>query len=278
VVALVRQVLWGQRAALALVLLLIDVLPLLAGEFTLAPLPATPTPTPVRCVSDCDGNSLIAINEVIRSVAISLEQQPLATCTRADGNGNGRVSVDELVQGVLNNLHGCGVRPPTATRTATATVTPVFTATSTTTATATVTATATATQSLTVTRTATGTTTPATLSVCGGTITSVPKLCNVEVVPNPVPLFGVYRVRYCLSDNEGDLRQACIGIRTGPQPPIPTCEPLTTGGGRINGCFESTQRPSTEPVGSYGFIIFFDDFSGNRSNTVEAPFTISASN
>lgn len=252
--------------------------PLLAGELPLATLTPTAQPTPVRCVSDCNGNNLIAIDEVVRSVAISLGQQPLSACMRADGNGNGRVSVDELVQGVLNNLHGCGIRPPSPTRTASPTSTPTVPPTATPTGTPTVTTTRTPTTSRTptVTRTASPTATTNMVSVCGGTITSAPKLCSVEVVPNPVPLFGFFRVRYCLSDSEGDLRQACIAVRTSPQEPLPVCAAVSVAGGRVNGCFETNQQASTQPAGSYGLILFFDDRGGNRSNIVETGFRISA--
>lgn len=265
---------WCRTVVWILAALIAHALPLAAGELPLA----TPTPTPVRCVADCNGNNLIAIDEVVRSVAISLGQQPLSACTRADGNGNGRVSVDELVQGVLNNLHGCGIRPPSPTRTASPTITPTVPPTATPTGTPTTTTTRTPTTSpsrtLTPTLTPTATTNP--LSVCGGLITSAPKLCSVEVFPNPVQLFGSYRVRYCLSDSEGDLFQACTAIRTSPQEPLPVCEMLTVGGGRINGCFESNLQPSTLPAGMYGLILSFFDRSGNRSNVVETGFRISA--
>jgi hypothetical protein len=255
-----------------------NTLPVFAGDLPLATLTPTPQPTPVRCVSDCNGNNLIAIDEVVRSVAISLGQQPLSACTRADGNGNGRVTVDELVQGVLNNLHGCGIRPPSPTRTAspTTTATPANTATPTRTPTATTTRTPTTSATPSVTRTVSPTVTPNTLSVCGGVLSSTPKLCNVEVVPNPVPLFGSFRVRYCISDIEGDLRQACTAIRTSPEEPLPVCELVTVIGGTINGCFNSNQQLSTLPAGNYGLIVSFDDRAGNRSNIVETGFRISA--
>lgn len=247
-----------------------------AGEPPLATATPTVQPTPVRCVADCNGNNLIAIDEVVRSVAISLEQQPLSNCPRADGNGNGRVSVEELVRAVLNNLYGCGgLPPPTFTRT----ITPTPTATAPATATPTVTATRTSTRTpttsptATLTRTASPTRTPPS-SVCGGPITSVPEICDVSVIPNPVPLFGSFRVRFCLSDLEGDIVQACFGIRTSSQPPLPVCEPVTGGGALVNGCFESNTRSSTEPAGSYTLLLLFDDRGGNRSNTVEAGFTI----
>lgn len=264
---------WIASSFGALLVLLVQ--PVSAGEL---PTPtATVQPTPVRCVSDCNGNNLIAVDEVVRSVAISLEQQPLSACPRADGNGNGRVTVDELVRAVLNNLYGCGASPPP---TSTPSVTPIATATFTPTLTATATATRTTTRTPTVsasptlTRTATPTATTNTTSICGGPITSTPKLCNVSIVPNPVPLFGNFRVRFCLSDLEGDLAQSCSGIRTSPQPPLPTCEPVSGSGGTVNGCFESNTRTSTQPAGSYALLLFFDDRGGNRSNTEEAGFTI----
>jgi len=55
--------------------------------------------------------------------------------------------------------------------------------------------------------------------VCGGFVGSVPQLCGLEVVPNPVRLFGSYRFHFCLADLEGDVNQICFGIQTSPNRP-----------------------------------------------------------
>ena len=105
-------------------------------------------------------------------------------------------------------------------------------------------------------------------------ITSAPKLCDVETIPNPVPLFGLYTIGYCLSDREGDVRVACYAIRTSPDIPTPTCEQVVATGGVLNGCFVSGAIRSTNPAGNYTLIAYFEDRAGNHSNVVETAFSI----
>jgi hypothetical protein len=62
---------------------------------------------PTTCVGDCDGNGVVAINELIRGVNINLGNADLSTCPAMDGNGNGMVAINELIQAVNNNLNGC---------------------------------------------------------------------------------------------------------------------------------------------------------------------------
>jgi len=59
------------------------------------------------CVGDCNMDGVVAINELIRAVNISLELQPLTACICADGNGDGRVTINELIQAVNRSLDGC---------------------------------------------------------------------------------------------------------------------------------------------------------------------------
>jgi hypothetical protein len=237
------------------------------------PFTPSPNPTLLACTGNCDGNEAVSIDELLRGVNIALDQLALEVCGRFDADGNGRVTVNELVQGVSNALYGCGVTPPTPEPTGTPTATPTPTETPTVTSTAAASATPTATMVHTSTRTPSPTATTAT-SICGGPITSAPKLCSVEVVPNPVPLFREYRVRFCLSDREGDLSQRCQGIRTSPMDPILTCQPLAGTGQTINGCFELGPLTSTEPAGNYAFVLRIDDRLNNRAGPVEAPFSV----
>ncbi len=228
----------------------------------------TPTATPVPCTGNCDGGPAVSVDELVRGVGIALDQLPFALCPAFDASGDQRVSVDELVQGVNNALNGCGVAPPSRTPTRPPTASPSHTPLP-----PTPTATASPSATRTSTRTPTRTVTPA-VSVCGGAITSAPKLCDVEVVPNPVPLFGLYRLDYCLSDREGDVSQACYGVRTGPDPPLETCEAVVSTARPLNGCFASGAIRSTNPAGNYSIILYFRDRAGNRSNVVEAAFRI----
>jgi hypothetical protein len=268
---------------------------------------STPTPTPtknptlVACVGNCDAGPAVTVDELIRGVNIALGILPLEACPSFDINGTGDVTVEELIRAVGNALNGCGIVPPTArptgTRTGTATVTvtgnstvtktPTATGTWTATATATVTPTYTATpvpsktptrtRTITSTPTGTPTLTPTPVSVCGGLITSVPKLCNVDVVPNPLSRSYGYQIYYCLSDLNGDVNQFCLGIQTSPDPPILKCEsvlPLVPPGEMINLCTYTGLITFTNPVGSYVAYVQFRDWVGHRSNVETAPFQV----
>lgn len=59
------------------------------------------------CVGDCDGNGVVAINELIRGVNINLGNADLSTCPAMDGSGDGAVAINELIQAVNNSLNGC---------------------------------------------------------------------------------------------------------------------------------------------------------------------------
>jgi hypothetical protein len=60
-----------------------------------------------KCVGDCDGNNSVAVSELVRSVAIALEEGDLEECRASDRDGDNRVSVSELIAGVTNSLRGC---------------------------------------------------------------------------------------------------------------------------------------------------------------------------
>lgn len=89
----------------------------------------TVNPTFAACAGNCDASTVVTIDELVRAVNIGLGKARLQDCERADVNGDGRVSVDELVQAVGNSLYGCGVTPPTPLPTGTPTRIPTATAT-----------------------------------------------------------------------------------------------------------------------------------------------------
>jgi hypothetical protein len=60
-----------------------------------------------RCSGDCDGSLTVTIDELLRSVAITLESQPLEACTVADYDRNGDVEVAEIIRAVNAALIGC---------------------------------------------------------------------------------------------------------------------------------------------------------------------------
>jgi hypothetical protein len=71
----------------------------------------TPTPTPTgpqsTCLGDCDGDGVVAVDELVRGVNIALNLQPLDSCPAFDRDASGTVSIDELVGAIRNALHGC---------------------------------------------------------------------------------------------------------------------------------------------------------------------------
>ena len=84
-------------------------------------------PAQAQCVGDCNGDGMVAINELITGVNIALGTQPVSACP-AFANGQGEVDIAQLIKGVNNALNGCPVvDTPTATEVptepATATVT-----------------------------------------------------------------------------------------------------------------------------------------------------------
>lgn len=75
--------------------------------------PATPTPTrensptPIACAGDCNGDSAVGIDELVRGVDLLLGRMPLLECTALDTSPDGIVTIDELVFAVDTALAGC---------------------------------------------------------------------------------------------------------------------------------------------------------------------------
>lgn len=63
---------------------------------------ATPTVTPVppALAGDCNGDGVVSIDELVRGVAIALGTVDVSTCRAADADGDGQVRVDELLHAV----------------------------------------------------------------------------------------------------------------------------------------------------------------------------------
>lgn len=78
--------------------------------------PPTATPAPPVCTADCNGDGRITINEIVLAVNIALDRADLSACPAADGDGDGRVSINDLVRAVTGSLDGC-VAPLAATLT-----------------------------------------------------------------------------------------------------------------------------------------------------------------
>jgi hypothetical protein len=78
----------------------------------------------MSCAGDCDGDGVVAIDELVTSVNIALGGAALSVCSGANGDDDGQVTVDELVVAVSNALNGC---PIPATLTPTVTLPPTTT-------------------------------------------------------------------------------------------------------------------------------------------------------
>ncbi len=69
---------------------------------------ATATPTRPVCVGDCNGDGSVTVDELVTGVNLFLDEAPLAVCPEFDVNGDGAVTVNEVVAGVNASLGPCG--------------------------------------------------------------------------------------------------------------------------------------------------------------------------
>ncbi len=67
----------------------------------------TPTIVPGPCYGDCNGNGVVAINELVVAVKIALGDASTDQCSLVDDNDDGEVSINELLRAVNRALHGC---------------------------------------------------------------------------------------------------------------------------------------------------------------------------
>jgi hypothetical protein len=196
-----------------------------------------------ECVGDCDGNGMVTINELILGVSIALGNQPITACGAFDCQHNETVPINCLIQGVNGALDGCSA----AVATSTATPMP-----------------------------ATPTATPGNESVCGGPVTSVPKLCDLSVQPNPVAPGGSVTIKFSGSDLEGDVNALCTSLVPKGQPPNLKCNAVQPTNAKINKSFTigPLQLPNDIPVGDYTFVLEVRDAAGHRSNSVSTDVAV----
>jgi hypothetical protein len=69
----------------------------------------TPTPTGGPCAGDCNGNGSVSVSELVLGVNIALGGAELAACAVLDHDRNGAVSVGELIAAVNAALDGCAL-------------------------------------------------------------------------------------------------------------------------------------------------------------------------
>ena len=90
---------------------------------------ACPTISVATCVGDCNGDGQVTVDELVTGVNIALGNTALAVCPQFDSDHSLEVTIDELVTGVNNALHDCPAEPsPTPSPTASVTPTPIPTA------------------------------------------------------------------------------------------------------------------------------------------------------
>ncbi|MBX3025082.1 hypothetical protein KF840_09250 [bacterium] len=84
------------------------------------------TPTAAQpCPGDLDGDGQVTISELVRAVNAALAGCEAGQPCPGDVNGDGQVTIDELVRGVNAALVGCDGAPITVAPTATPTATPM---------------------------------------------------------------------------------------------------------------------------------------------------------
>ncbi len=84
------------------------------------------------CIGDCNGDSEVTVDEIVRGVGIALGANSIELCRSLDRTGDGEITVDEIIQAVNNALNGCS---PEATASPTLSPTAFFSPTATLTAT-----------------------------------------------------------------------------------------------------------------------------------------------
>jgi hypothetical protein len=60
-----------------------------------------------ECVADCNSNRVVSIDEAVFATRIALGLAAVADCESADLNGNGFVTIEELIETVRALLVGC---------------------------------------------------------------------------------------------------------------------------------------------------------------------------
>jgi len=84
------------------------------GTMVLASLPI-PARAQRLCVGDCDGDGAISIDELITGVNIALGRDGLSSCPDFDVDHDGSVQISELLGAVRGSVEGCSAPAPTPT-------------------------------------------------------------------------------------------------------------------------------------------------------------------
>jgi hypothetical protein len=68
---------------------------------------ATPSLPPAACSGDCNGDRQVSIGELTQALTILIEGAPLAGCRAADADGNGVVTIGDIIAAVNAALNHC---------------------------------------------------------------------------------------------------------------------------------------------------------------------------
>jgi microsomal dipeptidase-like Zn-dependent dipeptidase len=72
-------------------------------------LQATLATCPDRCAGDCDASGQVTLADEIFMVNAALDRSPASACMLGDADANGRITVDEIIGAVINELAECGL-------------------------------------------------------------------------------------------------------------------------------------------------------------------------
>jgi hypothetical protein len=61
----------------------------------------------VRCAGDCTDDEVVSVDELVRGIEIALGGGSIDDCPLVDGNGDGSVSISDLVAAVDSAVNGC---------------------------------------------------------------------------------------------------------------------------------------------------------------------------
>jgi hypothetical protein len=112
------------------------------------------------------------------------------------------------------------------------------------------------------------------VSVCGGPITSAPKLCDLRVEPARVEAGRTITVSFGLSDLEGDITTVCLGLGRVGGTGMEQCNPIDPVGQTLNLIAELPGIPVNLAPGDYELAVLVVDATDARSNIVTTRFTV----
>jgi hypothetical protein len=59
------------------------------------------------CAGDCNGNGQVSVDEILTIVDIALGSAPLSECEPGDADHDGQITINDILTAVDNALNGC---------------------------------------------------------------------------------------------------------------------------------------------------------------------------